>query len=463
MIVIIKGRFCSYIDEFAGSDQMLQSLTSFLTKLTQKYLPDAYVLAIGLTIITILLGVLIEGQSPINMIVFWGESFFDFLSFAMQMALVLISGVVIANVPFVKKGIQRIAQLATTPLQGYVLTFVVSFILYYINWGIGIALSAFFAQAVYKKIKKIDFPFLIACSYTAFHIVFPIGLASSIPLLIATPGHFAEGEIGIIATSQTMFHPANLIIGLAVFVTVLILIKLIAPKEDQMVMPEMPELEDETAASNEELVVEKTFGERLEGSFTLSLIMGLIGVVYVIYHFSIGGSLNLNIVILGFLSLGIIMHKKPINLVRSFNSAGTVVPPIILQFPIYAGIMGMLINSGLAATIAELFVSISSESTFPLFTYWSAGFLNIFVPSGGGQWGVQAPIQIAAASELGVSHAVTSMAVAWGDAWTNIIQPFWAIPILTLVGLKIKDIMGYCVVFAIAVGIITSLVMLFVY
>lgn len=444
---------------------MLRLLTSFFTKLIQKYLPDAYVLALVLTVITFLLGMIIEGQSPVKMMEFWGGSFFDFLGFAMQMALVLISGVVIANVPIVKKGLYKITKLAKTPLQGYLLTFVVSFILYYINWGIGITLSALFAIAVYRNIKRIDFPFLIACSYTAFHIVFPLGLATSIPLLIATPGHFLESEIGIISTSETMFHPTNLIIGAIIFLTVFILIRFIAPNEEEMVMPDISKLEqnEESAASSEGSTDQQTFASRLEGSFILSLVIGGIGVGYVVYHFSNNGSLDLNSVILGFLSLGLILHGKPINMVRAFNSAGNVVPPIILQFPLYAGIMGMLIQSGLAETIAQSFISISNQTTFPLFTYWSAGFLNLFIPSGGGQWGIQGPIQIMAANELGVSHAVTAMSVAWGDAWTNLIQPFWAIPILTLVGLKIKDIMGYCVMFAIAVGIVTSLAMLFIY
>lgn len=446
-------------------NDLLQSLTSFFTKLVQKYLPDTYVLAIALTIITLLLGVIIEGQSPIDMMVYWGESFFDFLSFAMQLALVLVCGIVIANVPFLKKSMNRIAQLASTPMQGYVLTFLVSFILYYLNWGIGIALSAFFAKAVYQHIKKIDFPFLIACSYTAFHIVYPISLASSIPLIIATPGHVMESEIGILSTSQTIFDPANLIIGLAIFLTSLILIKFIAPKEDQMIMPDIStqEVIQESAITVEEPPNQASFGEKMDNSFILSGLIGLCGIGFLVYHFINGGSLNLNIVILALLTLGILLHRKPINIVRSFNNAGNVVPPIMLQFPIYAGIMGMLVHSGLSTTFAQLFVAISNMDTYPLLTYWSAGFLNIFIPSGGGQWAVQAPIQIAAAKELGVSHTVTAMAIAWGDSWTNLIQPFWAIPILTLVGLKIKHIMGYCVIFAIAVGIVTSVVMLFVY
>jgi short-chain fatty acids transporter len=135
----------------------------------------------------------------------------------------------------------------------------------------------------------------------------------------------------------------------------------------------------------------------------------------------------------------------------------------MLQFPFYAGIMGMLAGSGLASSIAAGMVSIANERTFPMITYWSAGLVNILAPSAGGQWGIQGPLQVEAGLSLGVQPAVTAMAVGWGDAWTNTIQPFWALPILSIAGLKIRDIMGYCIVIGLCIGIVTSVLMLFVY
>ena len=121
----------------------------------------------------------------------------------------------------------------------------------------------------------------------------------------------------------------------------------------------------------------------------------------------------------------------------------------------------MMTTSGLAAVISEGFVSISNEFTFPLFTFLSAGLVNIFVPSGGGQWAVQAPIMLEAAQTMDVSIPKTAMAVAWGDAWTNMIQPFWALPALAIAGLKAKDIMGYCVITLLVSGIVISVGLLF--
>jgi short-chain fatty acids transporter len=157
------------------------------------------------------------------------------------------------------------------------------------------------------------------------------------------------------------------------------------------------------------------------------------------------------------LFLGILLHLTPIRFLESARLAVKGTSSIILQFPFYAGIMGMMVDSGLAKNISNLFVEISNPTTFPLFTFWSAGVLNLFIPSGGGQWAVQGPIVLAASRELGVSYSKIAMAVAWGDAWTNLIQPFWALPALAVAGLGIRDIMGFCLVSLIFSGVVISI------
>jgi short-chain fatty acids transporter len=154
---------------------------------------------------------------------------------------------------------------------------------------------------------------------------------------------------------------------------------------------------------------------------------------------------------------GILGHKSPIGYVKAINEAIKVAGGVALLFPFYAGIMGMMRTSGLAAIMSEWFVSFSTAETFPLFTFWSAGLVNLFVPSGGGQWAVQGPIMMPAAAELGADPSKVIMALAWGDSWTNQIQPFWALPILAISGLDVKDIMGYCLMVSILAGIVIPL------
>ena len=136
---------------------------------------------------------------------------------------------------------------------------------------------------------------------------------------------------------------------------------------------------------------------------------------------------------------------------------------IILQFPLYAGLMGMMVDSGLAISMSQWFVEISTKQSFPVITFLSAGIVNFFVPSGGGQWAVQAPIVVPAANQLGVPISQAAMAVAWGDAWTNMIQPFWALPLLALSGLKLRQIMGYCIVILIWSGVLIGSMIYFLY
>ena len=436
---------------------MFNKLANGMSAFVRKYLPDAFVIAIILTILTMVLGIAVEGKNLFEMIGFWGDGFWTFLSFAMQMALVLVTGIVLADIPIVHKFLDRIASLPKTPAQAYIMTFIVSAAAYYINWGLAVVVGAIFARAVHKRMKNVDFALLIASAYVATA-TFPGGLSSSIPLLIATPGHFLEDQIGLIPTSQTIFHYSNIIILLGMILTVIVTIKLIAPKEAAAV--EYVETSEEEKTVSE---VISTPAQKIENSFILSILIGAAGLIYVFTYFANGGDLNLNVINMAFLSLGIILHRSPIRVVNAFKDAGFVVTPIMLQFPFYAGIMGMLSNSGLAATIAAGFVAVASAKTLPVLTYWSAGLVNILAPSAGGQWGIQGPLQIQAGMELGVHPSVIAMSVAWGDAWTNTIQPFWALPILSLAGLKIRDIMGYCIIIGLAIGIVTSILMMLVY
>ena len=211
-----------------------------------------------------------------------------------------------------------------------------------------------------------------------------------------------------------------------------------------------------------------TPAERMEHSVLLSGFITILGVVYLVHHFYTNGfDLSLNIVNLIFLILGIAFHKTPINYVNAIGNAVKGAGGVILQFPFYAGIMGMMTGqsasgSSLAGVISEGFVSISTVRTFPLFTFWSAGIVNFCVPSGGGQWAVQGPIMMPASVKLGVDPAKTGLAIAWGDAWTNMIQPFWALPALGVAGLGARDIMGYCIMVLLYTGVILSVGLLFI-
>ena len=269
-----------------------------------------------------------------------------------------------------------------------------------------------------------------------------------------------------IPTSQTIFSAWNLIIVIAIIVVIAFVNAQMHPTPEDTVTVD-PKLLAETETTK---VTDKTVtpAEWLERFPLLSILVAILAIFYLIYTYKTKGSitLSLNVVNLIFLTLGIIFHGTPISYVNAITDAAKSAGGIILQFPFYAGIMGIMTATGptgqsLAGAISDFFVNISNQTTFPLFTFLSAGIVNFFVPSGGGQWAVQAPIVMPAGNALGVSPAVSAMAIAWGDAWTNMLQPFWALPALGIAGLGARDIMGYCAIVLIVTGIIIGCGFLF--
>lgn len=382
----------------------------------------------------------------------------------MQMSLIVVTGYILASTPIVKKGLSKLSRLANTPEQAILAVTFIASIACLINYGFGLVVGALYAIHVAKRVPTVDYRVLMASAYSGF-LLWHGGLSGSIPLLIATPGHFLEDAIGTIPVTQTLFSGFNIFIVLVLLFTLPFLNRYLMKSKDPLKNTDATQWQ---TASLEEHGNEgtpdkapETPAERLENSKIISYLTGLLGLCYVIYFFVQNGfDLNINIVNFIFLFLGIIFHQTPRRFLHSVGHAVKNAGGIIIQFPFYAGIMGMMVDSGLSEQMSLWFVHISNATTLPLFTFISAGIINFFVPSGGGQWAVQGPIMVPAALEIGADTAKTAMAVAWGDAWTNMIQPFWALPLLAIAGLKVRDIMGFCVMiliysfFPIAIGLL---------
>jgi len=431
---------------------MLKPLTMFFDRMVRKYLPDAFLFAIILTFIVFILGIGFTNNSPVQMVQYWGDGFWDLLEFAMQMSLIVVTGYILANTPVVKNLLSRVSKLANTPAQAIVLVTIVASIACLINYGFGLVVGALLAIHVAKRVPTVDYRLLMASAYSGF-LLWHGGLSGSIPLTVATKDHFLSDTIGVIPITETLLSSFNLFIVITLLISLPILNKMLIKSSDGLgrvdlnVLNDMEKETDVTPTASTEITKENfTPAERLENSKIVSLIIGMLGLIFIIYHFIQNGlDLNINIVNFIVLFLGIIFHQTPRRFLDSVTSAVKNASGIIVQFPFYAGIMGMMVASGLSEQMSLWFVSISTEFTFPVLAFISAGIVNFFVPSGGGQWAIQGPIMIPAALEIGVDTAKTAVAVAWGDAWTNMIQPFWALPLLAIAGLKVKDIMGFCV------------------
>ena len=446
---------------------MFKKFTNGCVKIMSKYLPDAFIFAIVLTIITFVGGITLTDQTPFQMIKHWAgpKGFFGLLAFTMQMVLVLVLGSAMAQAPVFKRLLQKIAKTAKTPVRGIMITAFVSVVACWINWGFGLVIGALLARAIAREVKGIDYRLLIASAYSGF-VVWHGGISGSIPLQVANQGALATVAPEIfdpsftIPTSQ-IFSPMNLVISGIIIFGLPFVCKAMMPDKEHVI-----EVDPAILVEPEEVIEETskfTPADKMERNKILWIIILLMGFAYIIYNFTqVGLNLSLDFVNFIFMYVGILLHGTLRRYIDAINEAAKSAGGIILQFPFYAGIMGMMTGANpetgvtLAGLISNAFVSISTVKTYPLFTFWSAGIVNFFVPSGGGQWAVQAPIMMPAGFEIGVDPAKTAMAIAWGDAWTNMIQPFWALPALSIAGLSAKDIMGYCVITLLFSGIIIS-------
>ena len=451
-------------------------------------MPDAFIFLFFLTLLVFVLGML-QGAGPREVLDYWGAGFFDILEFTMQSTLMLVTGFALANTPPVHRALRAFARLPRNEIQILILAVLVMMVCSWISWGFGLIAGAIVARemgAVHRG--RIHYPLLVAGTYAGF-LVWHAGYGGSIPQLIATPGHFLEAQMDVIPVAETIFAPVTLIIVLALAIVVPITIVLMRPRSDE----ERIDLPEEVLEEEQELTQGRTASEtpttaraptssgvqgpggitpededkthdqvettpvlavRLENSQLITLIFGVMGLLWLVSYFAGGGLLNINIVIFTFLVAGLLLIPNTKEYLTQVTGGARAAYGIILQFPFYGAIFGILEGTGLAETIAGFFVYISSAETLPFWSFISGGIINLVAPSGGGQWAVQGPIMIEAAQQLDADLSATAMGVAWGDAWTNMIQPFWALPLLAVAGLGIRDIMGYTAVVLIVSGVV---------
>ncbi|STQ85590.1 short-chain fatty acid transporter [Helicobacter muridarum] len=449
---------------------LIRKLTHYFVLLASRFLPDPFVLVSMLTCFVFVVGIFLTNQSPIQMLNHWGNGIWGLLAFSMQMALTLVLGRAVASAPVISRILNTLASMPKTPSGAIILVTMVGMIASYINWAFGLVVGAIFAREIAKNVKGVDYRLLIASAYSSF-IIFQGGLSSSVALILAQGGETLYKTTGGILSdpipvSETIFATYNIIIIVIIFILLPIVLASIHPSKEDTIQIDSALLEDKQDIEVISHKDDHTIAQKLENSRLLCFFTGAFGIVYLVMYFYNGGTLGLNIVIMIFLFVGILLHKTLIDYVKVISNSTKSSAGIILQFPFYAGIMGMMVGKSpdgdsLASVISIIFSNISTQETFPLFSFLSAGIVNIFVPSGGGQWSVQGPVMIATAQSLGTNPSVVAMAIAWGDAWTNMIQPFWALPALAIAGLGAKDIMGYCLITLILSGIVISFVFYF--
>ena len=427
--------------------------------LMKRMLPSPFSIAIILTIIIIILSLTLTDKKIIELLTFWEEGLWNasLMNFAMQMMLMLVLGYVIALTKTFNTIIQHITIGCKNTANAAFLVAFSTILVSFLNWGLGLIFGAILARKVGEMAMKnkmdFNYPLIGAAGYSGL-MVWHGGLSGSIPLKIAEKNHFSEIILNTnllqklpkngIDFSETIFSSMNITVSILLLLLIPILLFYIGklkPKGNKIVL-----------TKNTERTPLKTYivgAEKLDYSKYLSKSIGILIVGIAIRKGLIADSLsfiNPNFVNLSLLGLAILLHSNFNDFLKAVNQSIVSASGILIQFPLYFGIMGVMNSSGLVDVFANFFVTISNPTTYPIFTMLSGGIVNIFVPSGGGQWAVQGIIVLQSAMDLDVSIAKSIMALVYGDQLTNMLQPFWALPLLGITQLKAKELLPYTII-----------------
>ena len=417
---------------------------------TERWVPGAFTIAWILTLIVFALGLTVGRTGLFGCVRAWGDGFWELLPFSMQMCLIIFTGSMVAVSPPVARGLARLAAIPKSPRQAIFLMATASMCLALFHWGVSLVAGAVLVREIGRRKLGVDYRLLVAAAYLGLGTTWHAGLSGSAPLLVATPGHFLQDQVGIIPISRTTLSAFNVVLAGVVVALFAIVTPRLHPRPaatveagpDQLAAirifspPARPTGDDAKAPAT-----------RLDHSRFVNLTFGAFAILWACTYFARPQHpLTLDVLNFCMLALAILLHPSAASLVRAAEEAGTLVFGVILQFPIYAGIYGIIKGTGLATALANAFSAHATAATYPAIVLWYSAIVNYFVPSGGSKWAVEAPYILGAGASLGVPAAKTVIAYAWGDMMTNIIQPFWAIPLLAAARLDFREILRFCVI-----------------
>jgi len=440
----------------------LERVALRFTDLSERWLPDAFIFALLATVVVVIAGLTAGGASPSGIAMAWGKGFWSLIPFTMQMALIVTTGTVVATAAPVQRFIDRLAGIPQSNRSAVVFVAVIAMVTSWFNWGFSLVFSAVLVRAVARRIPSVDYRTLAACSLLGLGSVWAQGLSGSAALQMATPGMLPEGirEVvangggagvvvpdGIIPLTHTIFLWQSLVSVVVEIVVVAVLIAFIVPTGSRVrTASELGIVLGEGRRKTEDGTAGRTPGEWLEHQRWVNGIVVLLAGTYLILSVrdatSITSAITLDRLNLFFLTLGFALHRTPARLMQAFRDA---VPPtwgVILQFPFYGAIAAIITDTHLNAKIAGAFTAIATKATFPALVAAYSALLGVFVPSGGSKWVLEAPYVMQAAHNLQVHLGWTVAVYDLGEALANLVQPFWMLPVLALLGLRARDVMG---------------------
>jgi short-chain fatty acids transporter len=432
---------------------VLSRLAAPLAALAERWVPSAFTIAVLLTVVIVVAAATLTEAAPAAILGAWGDGFWTLGPFAMQMALVVLTGYLVSTAPVVDRLFARVARLAGPPARAAVLMAGMSMTLAWIHWGLSLVGSAVLLRHVARAQPLVDYRLLVTCAYLGMGTTWHAGLSGSVPLLMATPGHFLEPRTGLVPLASTTFSAFNLALVALVAAVMLVVVHRLHPPPAATVAPPAAIAAPPPAVPPRG----RGFAAWSDQSRAIALALGLAGAAWLLRRaMQPGPFLTLDVLNFTFLMLAVLLHPNLASLTAAGDDGARLLAGIVLQFPLYAGMFGIIDGTGLARVLGEAIARTASADSLPLLLYWYSSVLNYFVPSGGSKWAVEAPFLIDAATRLGVGLDRAILAYSWGDMASNLIQPFWALPLLAAAGLGFRAIMGYAAVCFLVISCVVS-------
>ena len=441
-----------------------------LSRFTERWVPDSWVICMILTTVALALAIALPEVTAEEAVLAWGSGLWTLLALAMQFTIAMVAAHACVSSKPVFAALDRLAGLPNPdkPLQAVLLASCFSIFTAYLNWAFCLVACALFVPFLCRRNPKADVRILILSCYIGLGTVWHGGFSGSAPLILATPGNpLLEPGVGdpivdrLIPVTETLFSSFNLIymvvialVGIVVTIALHPTKNVMTLSEDQVneILPQPPKLPPNTPGP--------------AGALDRSRLWILLAVALIAYPLGhsmvtrgFGTTWTINAYNSVFLVAALLLHGRPDSFVSACKDGVGAAWGIILQFPFYAGIFGVMNNTELGPWLGSTFASMANERTFPMVVYAYSGLMNLFVPSAGSKWLIEAPYLIPAGAELGVSPKTVLLAYMYGDSTTNLIQPFWAIPILAVTRLRFGDVVGYTFLAALACFVVTSVAM----
>ncbi|MCQ2560651.1 MAG: TIGR00366 family protein [Clostridia bacterium] len=411
-----------------------------------KIIPDSLVFCLILTFLVYVLALVLTKTNPITLCNYWFDGLWTQNAFAFQMGIMTITCATCAKAPQVKKVMNKLAAKAGNPVVAMIMLTIFGFVTSFINWAFCTVVGALFAMYLAKNVKGMHFPLMLAVIYTCMVFGQCLGPTASVYALLATEGNYMAEYFGgnVVTQDISVYNPHNVIIW-SVFAVILVIIAIVTRPPKSEIVELHPALDEEDP--NFDVTSRDTLADKMNGGKIFMYLIGLAGLIVIVNSFATKGfmkTLSMNFIIFVFLIANCFLYKTPRAFIEAYKSNMTLACEIIVQFPFYGGIMGIMQSSGLATIIVSGIVSIATAATLPIWSFISACIVNLFIPSQGGQLVVQGPLLMQAAEALGANKIDVINAFVYGDECTNLLQPLYLIPMLAVVKMKLKDAWGMC-------------------